>query len=144
MLLRLRLVLNGNWSLLWSWTGRRQGSNRKHRTKEGCMDWGREERKRLFSLCLGNTCSLSLRERGALFTCVYTNDSELGPIWGEEQMALRAQEEWAYQSHWPHMREWVKPDAVRLDKCLGEPSNIFGSANPKTHVTKGLLYLPVF
>lgn len=54
--------------------------------------WGRdrEKRKRLFSLCLGHTCSRRLREHGALLTSLHTNGSELGSISGEEQMALRA------------------------------------------------------
>lgn len=52
---------------------------------------GAERKESISSLCLGNTCSLRLREDGALFTSVYTNDSELGPILGKEQTALRVQ-----------------------------------------------------
>lgn len=55
--------------------------------KKECV--GMEGKESVSSHCLQNTCSPRLRERESLLTSVYTNDSELGSILGEEQMALR-------------------------------------------------------
>lgn len=106
---------------------------------------GAERKESISSLCLGNTCSLRLREDGALFTSVYTNDSELGPILGKEQTALRVQGKSRHtKSLTTHEGVGEASCILDLIKRLGELSNVFGSANPKTHVTKELIYLPLF
>ena len=51
---------------------------------------GVERKESVSYLCLGNTCSPRLWENRALFTSVYTIDSELGSILGD-QMALWVQ-----------------------------------------------------